>query len=196
VTIHVTSQAPSVTNDVYGTLYETQLVVAAPGVLGNDSDPDTSDTLSIDSTCTLPANGSLTLDPDGGFTYTPDTGFTGNDSFSYAAKDQTGTSSAGCATVDLIVQGPTAVGVTRASATRTAHGTLVRWRTGTDAGIAGFQVFRERAGRRVRASKLIAATGGARGHAYSWLDRSTPSRSYWLRVIRTRGAAAWVGPIS
>ncbi|MGD9418724.1 MAG: Ig-like domain-containing protein [Verrucomicrobiota bacterium JB025] len=77
--------APTATGDTYSTPQETTLTVAAPGVLGNDADPN-SDPL----TATLvsgPANGALTLNPDGGFSYTPASGFTGFDSFTYQAND-------------------------------------------------------------------------------------------------------------
>lgn len=58
----------------------------AGGVLANDTDIDTDDTL----TATVhapPASGDLTLAPDGSFTYMPNPGFVGTDTFIYEAQD-------------------------------------------------------------------------------------------------------------
>src|SRR5262249_55247264 len=59
--------------------------VAAPGVLGNDSDVD-GDALRA-ALVSGPAHGALTLNADGSFTYTPAAGFRGTDSFTYRASD-------------------------------------------------------------------------------------------------------------
>jgi VCBS repeat-containing protein len=87
VTINVApvNDPPVAVNDAYSTPQNTLLTVAAPGVLGNDSDPETTAL-----TVTLvsgPANGILTLQPDGSFSYTPNTNFVGSDSFTYQASD-------------------------------------------------------------------------------------------------------------
>ena len=74
--------------DAYATNAGTALTVAAPGVLGNDSDPD-SDALTA-LLFTGPTQGTLTLNADGSFTYTPASGFVGVDSFTYAALDGKG----------------------------------------------------------------------------------------------------------
>ena len=63
------------------------LEVAAPGVLGNDSDPDGNTLTAIMSTDAL--YGSLDLKSDGSFTYTPNKGYLGIDTFSYWADDGT-----------------------------------------------------------------------------------------------------------
>ena len=71
----------------------------APGVLGNDVDPD-GDPL----TATLvsgPAHGTLTFNPDGSFVYTPDADYSGPDSFTYTVSDGDQTSAP--ATVTLTV---------------------------------------------------------------------------------------------
>ena len=65
----------------------TPLQVAAPGVLGNDSDPDGNTLLA--QIVSQPAHGTLTLNADGSFTYTPTAGFSGGDTFTYAAWDGT-----------------------------------------------------------------------------------------------------------
>lgn len=80
--------APLAGDDAYSLAEDGSLTVAAPGVLGNDSDADTDPltaTLVTDVT-----NGTLSLAPDGSFTYTPAADFTGTDSFTYAADDGRG----------------------------------------------------------------------------------------------------------
>ena len=61
------------------------LVVAAPGVLGNDTDAE-DDPLTA-ALVEGVANGSLTLNTDGSFTYIPDADFDEGDSFTYIASD-------------------------------------------------------------------------------------------------------------
>jgi hypothetical protein len=63
------------------------LTVPAPGILANDTDPDSPTLQAV--LASNPAHGRLALQPDGGFTYTPDAGFAGTDTFAYRASDQT-----------------------------------------------------------------------------------------------------------
>jgi hypothetical protein len=93
---------PVANDDDYIATRETELVVAAPGVLGNDNDPDNNDTITAvqDSS---PANGNAVLNADGSFTYTPSAGFTGFDSFAYHAVDSHGAAS-NSATVTIDVR--------------------------------------------------------------------------------------------
>ncbi len=79
------NSAPVAVADGYTTKGNRSLVVAAAGVLGNDSDPD-GDPLTAN-LVSGPTNGSLSLQSNGGFTYTPTGGFSGVDSFSYRAND-------------------------------------------------------------------------------------------------------------
>jgi hypothetical protein len=74
-------------------------VLAARGVLANDSDADGNRLAAI--LRSGPAHGTLKLNSDGGFVYTPAVGYAGRDSFSYAASD--GTSQSAPATVSLQV---------------------------------------------------------------------------------------------
>jgi hypothetical protein len=77
---------PVAVDDEYSITENTTLDVPAPGVLGNDSDPN-DDPLAA-SLVTNPANGTLSsFLPDGSFTYTPNLDFTGTDSFTYKAND-------------------------------------------------------------------------------------------------------------
>ena len=78
------------------------LMVSAPGVLANDSDPQalplTAELL------TYPADGQLALNANGSFTYWPNAGFIGTDSFTYQASDGLVTSAP--ATVTITVNPP------------------------------------------------------------------------------------------
>lgn len=85
VTVGAVNDAPNAHSDSYDTGEDEELEVDAPGLLGNDSDPD-GDRLTA-SLAAGPDRGSLTLNPDGSFTYTPQDNFHGNDSFTYAACD-------------------------------------------------------------------------------------------------------------
>jgi VCBS repeat-containing protein len=95
------NQAPTATPDTYTTDNQTPLQVPAPGVLTNDTDPNTGDTLTA-KVATTPAHGSLTLQPDGSFTYTANTGYVGPDAFTYIATDSRGLASTP-ATVSITV---------------------------------------------------------------------------------------------
>jgi VCBS repeat-containing protein len=102
VTIVVNS-VPVAANDSFSTDEDTPLVrTAGNGVLVNDNDADSGDTLTAFATVTgAPANGDLVLGTDGGFTYTPDPNFNGTDSFTYIAKD--GLADSAPATVTITV---------------------------------------------------------------------------------------------
>jgi hypothetical protein len=91
-------------DDAYSTDEDTPLSVAAPGVLGNDSDAD-GDPLTAVLVSDV-SNGTLTLNSDGSFSYTPDGGFSGSDSFAYVAND--GQADSNLATVSLTVTAWTA----------------------------------------------------------------------------------------
>jgi gliding motility-associated-like protein len=84
------NNAPVAMDDHYDIEIDTDLEVAAPGVLSNDSDPD-GDTLTIiahDTTTTI--GGIVTLNPDGSFKYTPPSDTTGVDTFTYIIGDPGG----------------------------------------------------------------------------------------------------------
>jgi VCBS repeat-containing protein len=95
----VTNRAPTAADDSYSTAEDTPLTVAAPGVLGNDIDPDHDPLSAV--LVSGPSHGTLTLNPDGSFTYTPATNYIGGDSFTYRASD--GTLASELATVTLTV---------------------------------------------------------------------------------------------
>jgi len=72
-------------NNAYSMTAGSTLNVAAPGVLGNDSDAD-GDALSA-VLVSGAANGSLVFNGNGSFSYTPNAGFAGGDSIVYRAYD-------------------------------------------------------------------------------------------------------------
>lgn len=86
VTILVgSSQPPLAESDNYTMDAGITLEVPAPGVLGNDTDPDSETLIAVSPT--NPANGTLTLREDGSFSYLPNAGFSGSDTFTYRASD-------------------------------------------------------------------------------------------------------------
>jgi hypothetical protein len=87
ITVTAVNDAPTAIGDSFTALKGHTLNIAAPGVLGNDSDVD-GDTLTAVKKAN-PAHGVVTLAPDGAFSYTPDAGYVGNDQFSYWASDGT-----------------------------------------------------------------------------------------------------------
>src|SRR5262249_46530184 len=98
---------PVANNDSYNTPENTALSIAAPGVLGNDTDPNNAPLTPV--LVAAPAHGTLTVSANGSFTYTPAAKFLGTDSFTYQASDGPFTSNV--ATVTLTVGlPPVAVG--------------------------------------------------------------------------------------
>jgi VCBS repeat-containing protein len=91
ITVTPVNDAPVATNDAYSTNEDTPRTVAAPGVLGNDTDPD-GNPLSA-ALGTPPSHGTLTLNADGSFTYTPAANYNGTDTFTYRASDNGGAQS-------------------------------------------------------------------------------------------------------
>ena len=83
LTITAVNDAPTANGDTGTTNEDTALVVAAPGVLSNDSDPEGQGLTA--SVVSQPAHGTLTLNASGGYTYAPTANYSGTDSFTYRA---------------------------------------------------------------------------------------------------------------
>ena len=96
------NNAPVANGNSYSTTKAVALSVAAPGVLGNDTDADSNPLTAV--LATGPANGTLSLNANGSFTYTPSATFVGTDSFTYRAND--GTTNSAPATVSITVNPP------------------------------------------------------------------------------------------
>jgi len=72
----------------------------APGVLANDSDPD-SETLNA-VIASPPAHGSVSISPDGSFVYTPEADWSGTDTFAYQGSDGRALSSPATVTIPVL----------------------------------------------------------------------------------------------
>jgi hypothetical protein len=94
---------------------------------------------------------------------------------------------------------PLAVTVASFAARPVAHGVLLRWRTGTEADLLGFHVYRSQghSWRRITHS-LVAAKGSVSGASYRFLDRTARrgvSYRYRLQAVNRDGTASWFGPV-
>ena len=89
---------------------------------------------------------------------------------------------------------PTAVTVHGFTAYRSRAQVVVRWRTAAAGSVLGFNVYRERLGRRVKLNRSLIATASSRVN-YSWRD-GRPGRSprYFLEEVRLDGGRVWHGP--
>ena len=105
ITVNPVDDAPVAGDDAYTLPTCSTLTVSAPGVLGNDTDAESSFLNAI--LVSGPTHGSLSLASDGSFTYTPFSGFVGLDTFTYKVLDDgassTGGLSSNIATVYLTV---------------------------------------------------------------------------------------------
>jgi hypothetical protein len=99
ITVTTVNDAPVAADESYSVLQGSALSVAAPGVLANDTDVDSSSLTAV--IVTPPSSGALTLNSNGSFTYTPNPGFKGSDSFTYRASD--GSLGSNAATVSIAV---------------------------------------------------------------------------------------------
>jgi VCBS repeat-containing protein len=91
ITIDGVNDEPTAEDDAYSAQQNTTLVVDGPGVLANDSDPDASDVLVVDSyDGTSQAGGTVVMNADGSFSYEPAADFAGIDTFTYTISDGNG----------------------------------------------------------------------------------------------------------
>ena len=86
--------------DSYSANEDNLLSVAAPGVLGNDTDAD-GDPLVVAANG-APAHGTLSMAANGSFTYTPPADYHGADSFTYTASDGRGGTATGTVSLNVI----------------------------------------------------------------------------------------------
>jgi hypothetical protein len=90
---------PVANNDAYSARKNWVLLVRAPGVLANDTDPDGSRLKAV--LVRRPAHGALFLNHDGFFIYLPKPGFEGRDTFTYKASDGINTSNVATVTINV-----------------------------------------------------------------------------------------------
>jgi len=113
ITVNQVDDDPIAVDDTYETNADTVLTVDAPGVLGNDIDPDPNPQLKVDSNTSPSAEGvTVNVNPDGSFTYDPTTstslsalaaGDALDDTFDYTMSDNNNIQST--ATVTITVTG-------------------------------------------------------------------------------------------
>ncbi|QGQ30125.1 Ig-like domain-containing protein [Gimesia maris] len=115
------SEQPEADNDAYTVGENGVLVIAAPGVLSNDTAPGQGSLTAVKSTD--PSHGAVVLNSDGSFTYTPDTDFVGTDSFTYIAQD--GTYDSYEATVSIVVTGVNAPPIANDDTKTTSEDTAI-----------------------------------------------------------------------
>jgi VCBS repeat-containing protein len=111
--VHKVNTAPTAQSDAASTDEDTRLVVAAPGVLANDTDPDHLDVLAVTGADAASALGAVVIvGKDGSFSYDPThalllqqlaQGATTIDSFSYSIADLAGATAS--AKVEIVVTG-------------------------------------------------------------------------------------------
>jgi hypothetical protein len=88
-TVHVVSAntAPVAVADSFAAIGNVSVPVAAPGVLGNDTDAEGTQLSAVPGTLATTGGGTVALSADGSFTYLSAAGFTGSDSFTYQVSD-------------------------------------------------------------------------------------------------------------
>jgi hypothetical protein len=93
---------------------------------------------------------------------------------------------------------PTAVGLRSLAAARLGRRVVLRWRTASEVGLLGFNVYRGRANRFERVNaRLIPSAGLLAGRSYSFRDRpptGVRAPRYWLELVRTDGSRQRYGP--
>ncbi len=103
VTVYITvtpvNESPTAVNDNYSVAEGGTLNQSAPGVLSNDTDPESDPLTAFE--VTGPSNGNVTLNTNGSFTYTHDGSETTADAFTYRASD--GFNNSNTATVNITV---------------------------------------------------------------------------------------------
>ncbi len=129
VTVVALNSAPVADHDSYSTNEDGALTVATPGVLGNDTDPESSTLTAV--LVTDVAHGTLVLAADGGFSYTPQANFNGVDSFTYEANDGTVSSASAMVTITVTPGNDAPVAIAQ-SATVDEDGTVEITLTGSD----------------------------------------------------------------
>ena len=101
VTVTNVNDQPAANGESYTINQDTPLVVAAPGLLANDSDIDGDTLHAVSYSGGATAHGNVAGNANGSFTYTPNPGYAGTDSFTYFVSD--GTASAGPVTVHITI---------------------------------------------------------------------------------------------
>ncbi|MGI9550911.1 MAG: Ig-like domain-containing protein, partial [Aurantibacter sp.] len=94
---------PVANDDVYSTNKNTVLVIEAPGVLANDTDPNGDPLAVVDFDQMGTLGGSVQMNPDGSFTFTPATDSIDTDTFSYVVSDGNGNTDTAIVSIQIIL---------------------------------------------------------------------------------------------
>lgn len=100
ITVKAVNAPPNATADTFSVPEDAVLNVPAPGVLGNDVDPN-GDPL-IAELVSSPTHGAIAFNSDGSFAYTPNLDFSGSDSFTYRARDASSSSAPATVTISVV----------------------------------------------------------------------------------------------
>jgi VCBS repeat-containing protein len=85
ITVNPVNDPPVAAPDSFSMEEDRSLIIAAPGILANDTDVDSNTLTTV--LVTNAVHGSLAFNIDGSFAYTPALNYNGNDSFTYKAND-------------------------------------------------------------------------------------------------------------
>lgn len=99
----------------------------------------------------------------------------------------------------FILTGPTAVTMRSFTASSSRSGVVVRWRTGSELAVLGYNVWGELNGKRVKLNRSLIASGrSAGGSTYRFTYRQGPGKPFvarfWLQRVNGDGSRAWHGP--
>lgn len=179
-TVLASTRAPLAAADTYDAGAGT-LSVGAPGVLGNDSDPD-GDPLTASLVSGAP-HGTVSLDVYGSFNYTPAPGFSGTDVFTYKVSDAWLESDP--ATVTIQVDSLPPVWGSGSSLTATTVGqtevTLAWTPAADDVGVVAYAVYRD-------GSRIATVSGSVYGFTVTGL---TPGTAYTFKVEAGDAVGNW-----
>jgi len=104
ITVTPVNDAPVAVADSYMNQWNTPLVVAANGILGNDTDVDNTPAQLSAILMSGTTHGVLSFNANGGFTYMPNPNYSGNDTFSYMVSD--GALTSNVVTVTITITSP------------------------------------------------------------------------------------------
>lgn len=92
---------------------------------------------------------------------------------------------------------PSAVALASFQARRSGEAVRLTWRTGTDAGLLGFRVWRSTtvAGRYAKVTRSLIPASSAAGAAYRYLDRTSREGFYKLELVGLEGHSRFTGPV-
>ena len=140
ITVQPVNDTPVAAGESYTVQAGQTLTVAAPGVLGNDTDAD--GTALVAQLLMTTIRGALTLNANGSLTYTPAAGYSGSDSFLYRVSDGQIASATAIGSITILPGDTTAPAVTMTApaAGATVSGTVTVSANASDnTGVAGVQ---------------------------------------------------------